>query len=191
MRSHQTLSYAQDSGSQDSDSQERRHIVKPSTLASGPHSIICPICEAGELSPSGQGGIQCSLCAYQPSRSVLEALQQIITLPDALGRHACEECGHPEMRLLPDGVCHCPGCGSEVLPTRSNCPTQAVGTSRGHRQGSGGRKPDAVPAPKKGQSGARGASAGRRQAIERSVGSLPASNKGVRGYRKHRRCRRS
>jgi ribosomal protein L37AE/L43A len=112
--------------------------VKPSALASGSHSIICPLCEAGELTPCGHhNGIQCSLCGYTPSRSFLQVLQQIITLPDTLGRHACEECGHPEMRLLPDGVSHCPGCGSEIVPTRSKCRTQAVGANRGHRQGAG------------------------------------------------------
>jgi ribosomal protein L37AE/L43A len=123
--------------------------VKISTPASGSHSIICPSCEAGELTPCGQGGIQCSLCGYAPSRGILGTLQQIITLPDALGSHACEECGHPEMRRLPDDVSHCPGCGSEVLPTRSHCPTKAVGTSRGHRQGAGGGNPRAGPTPKK------------------------------------------
>ena len=46
----------------------------------------------------------------------LEALRRIADLPDALGRHAWE-CGHPEMRRLPDGTRHCPSCGSEVLPT--------------------------------------------------------------------------
>jgi hypothetical protein len=45
---------------------------------------------------------------------MLALMKQIIGLPDALGRHACE-CGHPEMRVLPDGVYHCPACGSEVL----------------------------------------------------------------------------
>jgi hypothetical protein len=150
MRSHPALSYAQVSDFQVSDGKERRHKVKPSALASRSHCIICPSCEAGELSSGGHNNrIQCSLCAYAPSRSVLGTLQQIITLPDALGSHACEECGHPEMRLLPDGVSHCPGCGSEVLPTRSNCRTQAVGTSRGHRQGSGVGIPDTVPAPTK------------------------------------------
>jgi len=124
--------------------------VKPSTPASGSHSLMCPICEAGELrSGDHQNGVQCPVCDYEPSRDVLGTLQQIISLPDALGAHACEECGHPEMRLLPDGVSHCPGCGSEVLPTRSNCRTQAVGTSRGHRQSRGGGNPDAVSAPKK------------------------------------------
>ena len=123
--------------------------MKPSTPESRSHPIICPSCEAGELSPSGYNGIHCSLCGYAPSHSVLEALQQIIALPDALGKHACEECGHPEMRLLPDGVSHCPGCDSEVLPTRYNCRTQVVGTSRGHRQGSGVEIPETVPAPTK------------------------------------------
>jgi ribosomal protein L37AE/L43A len=122
--------------------------VKPSILGSRSHSIICPSCEAGELCSGGQGSVRCSLCGYAPSRSVLEALRQIIALPDALGRHACEECGHPEMRRLPDGVSHCPGCGSEILPTISNCPTQAVGTNGGHRQGGVGI-PEASPAPKK------------------------------------------
>jgi ribosomal protein L37AE/L43A len=46
---------------------------------------------------------------------MLEALREIAALPDALGSHACE-CGHPEMRRLPDGVFHCPACGCEVLP---------------------------------------------------------------------------
>jgi uncharacterized Zn finger protein (UPF0148 family) len=49
------------------------------------------------------------------SGETLEALRQIIALPDALRSHACE-CGHPEMRLLPDGTRHCPSCGSEVVP---------------------------------------------------------------------------
>lgn len=47
---------------------------------------------------------------------MLVTLRRISALPDALGKHACEECGHPEMRLLPDETYHCPGCGSEVLP---------------------------------------------------------------------------
>jgi ribosomal protein L37AE/L43A len=46
---------------------------------------------------------------------MLLTLEQIVALPDAFGKHACE-CGHPEMRRLPDGVYRCPSCGSEVLP---------------------------------------------------------------------------
>jgi hypothetical protein len=45
----------------------------------------------------------------------LLTLEQISALLDALGKHACE-CGHPEMRHLPDLAFHCPACGAEVLP---------------------------------------------------------------------------
>jgi ribosomal protein L37AE/L43A len=62
----------------------------------------------------------CDSCAGSVSGAMLEALRQIVALPDALGNHACEECGHPEMRLLPDGVFHCSACGSEVLPLEAS-----------------------------------------------------------------------
>ncbi len=55
---------------------------------------------------------------------MLHTLSQITALPDSLGRHPCE-CGHPEMRRLPDGIFHCPACGSEVLPINaSSVPTE-------------------------------------------------------------------
>jgi hypothetical protein len=93
------------------------HVVKSPALAFGSHSFICPICEAGELRSGGHYyGAQCPVCGCAPSRGILETLRQIISLPDALGSHACEECAHPEMRRLPDGTYHCPACGSEVLP---------------------------------------------------------------------------
>lgn len=47
--------------------------------------------------------------------ALLKTLYEITELPDTIGHHAREECGHPEMRLLPDGVYQCPACGSEVL----------------------------------------------------------------------------
>jgi hypothetical protein len=152
--------------------------VKLPARASGSHFIICPSCEAGELRSARHMGVHCLDCWYEPSRGILGALQQIIALPDALGKYACEECGHPEMHHLADGVSRCPGCGSEVLPTKLNSRTHAEGTSRSHREGAGGGDPDAVPAKKSSQRGARDAGAGRRQAIERAAGSLPASNKG-------------
>jgi len=124
------------SNAQGRDGKERTHKVKLPALASGSHSLICPICEATELrSGDHQNGVRCPVCGYAPSRGAIETLRQIISLPDALGSHACEECRHPEMRRLPDGVSLCPGCGSEVLPARSNGRTQAVGTRGGHRQG--------------------------------------------------------
>ena len=91
--------------------------MKGSSLASSHNSLVCPHCEGGELRPSsGHHSARCASCGGLLSGAVLEALRQIAALPDALGAHACEECGHPEMRHLPDETFHCPSCGSEVLP---------------------------------------------------------------------------
>lgn len=79
------------------------------------HHIICPFCESGELAFVGVGFARCASCGLPLLGSVLETLREIVGLPDALGAHPCE-CGHPEMRMLPDRVFHCPACGSEVLP---------------------------------------------------------------------------
>jgi ribosomal protein L37AE/L43A len=81
----------------------------------GPHSLRCPICEVYELKPSGHNSARCPSCKAVFSGPLLETLLEITELPDAIGRHACE-CGHPEMRRLPDGVYRCPACGSEVTP---------------------------------------------------------------------------
>jgi ribosomal protein L37AE/L43A len=86
------------------------------TFAPGSHSLTCPLCEVYELRPYGRTAARCDSCAAMLSGALLETLCRITTLPDALGRHPCE-CGHPEMRRLPDGVYWCPACGSEVLPT--------------------------------------------------------------------------
>jgi ribosomal protein L37AE/L43A len=75
----------------------------------------CPFCEVNELRPFGHNSARCDACGGVISGALLETLRQIHRLPDAIGRHACE-CGHPEMRRLPDGVFRCPGCGSEILP---------------------------------------------------------------------------
>ena len=87
-----------------------------SPTASRPDYIICPFCESGELVSVGPGFARCNSCGLPLLGSALESLRDIVGLPDAVGVHACE-CGHPEMRRLPDGVFHCPACGSEVLPT--------------------------------------------------------------------------
>jgi ribosomal protein L37AE/L43A len=79
------------------------------------HPLICPFCEAHELRPFGHNSARCEYCGGILGGPLLETLSRIIELPDALGSHACE-CGHPEMRRLPDGVYRCPACGSEVLP---------------------------------------------------------------------------
>ena len=87
----------------------------PSRKASRAHRIVCPFCESGALVSSGPGFARCDSCGLPLLGSALESLRAIVDLPDALGVHACE-CGHPQMRRLPDGVFHCPACGSEVLP---------------------------------------------------------------------------
>jgi ribosomal protein L37AE/L43A len=86
--------------------------VKGSVSTSRLHTKVCPFCGTGVLRPTG--GIRCDLCGRAVEDAVLKTLEQIASLPDALGNHACE-CGHPEMRRLPDRVFHCPACGSEVI----------------------------------------------------------------------------
>ena len=94
-------------------------IRVPSPTASRLDHIICPFCESGELVSRGPGFARCDSCGLPLLGSALESLRDIVDLPDALGVHACE-CGHPEMRRLPDGVFHCPVCGSEVLPANAD-----------------------------------------------------------------------
>jgi hypothetical protein len=86
-----------------------------SSSASRSESLVCPLCEVGQLRTVGHHAARCGSCSSSLNGGMLEALWQITNLPDCLGGHACE-CGHPEMRLLPDGTYHCPACGSEVLP---------------------------------------------------------------------------
>ena len=89
--------------------------MKGSSMASKPRSLVCPLCEASRLHSLGHDRARCDSCRGSLSGAMLEALREIATLRDPVGSHACE-CGHPEMRLLPDGVFHCPACGCEVLP---------------------------------------------------------------------------
>ena len=81
----------------------------------GLRSLCCPLCEVYELEPCGRASMRCPSCATFLGGDLLKTLHQITELPDAIGRHACE-CGHPEMRRLPDGVRWCPACSSEVIP---------------------------------------------------------------------------
>ena len=67
------------------------------------------------MRPLSRAAARCASCGCLLNGTALKTLKQIIALPDAVGGHACE-CGHPEMRRLPDGVFRCPSCGSEVLP---------------------------------------------------------------------------
>ena len=93
---------------------ERVRTVQGRITTEG-NSLRCPFCEIHELEPTGHNAARCSSCRAVISGPVLGTLVWITQLPDAIGRHACE-CGHPEMRRLPDGVYRCPACGSEVIP---------------------------------------------------------------------------
>jgi ribosomal protein L37AE/L43A len=84
-------------------------------ISSDTDSIICPCCGIDELERSAEGEARCTRCDRPIGTQVLKTLEQIVSLPDARGSHACE-CGHPEMRRLADGIMWCPGCGSEVVP---------------------------------------------------------------------------
>ena len=101
----------------------------PSGMASRPRQIVRPFCEAGALVALDPGSARCKSCGLPLVGSTLETLRDIIGLPDALGAHACE-CGHPEMRELPDRVFHCPACGSEVLPTEAHSGTETYSLDR-------------------------------------------------------------
>jgi ribosomal protein L37AE/L43A len=89
-----------------------------SRAVSRPGRIVCPACGSGELRLREAGLAGCVSCGRDLEGAVLRFLEQLVALPDALGAHACE-CGYPEMRRLPDGVFHCPACGSEVLPFKA------------------------------------------------------------------------
>lgn len=78
-------------------------------------AIVCPACGRGELRSWASGVADCELCGRCLGGALLTTLLQIVALPDARGKHACD-CGHPEMRRLPDSVYRCPSCRSEVTP---------------------------------------------------------------------------
>jgi ribosomal protein L37AE/L43A len=84
-------------------------------MTTSEHHAACPYCEAGELRPSGPSPARCDGCEGVLGGDLQRTLVRIRALPDAMGRHACE-CGHPEMRRLPDGVFVCPACRAEVTP---------------------------------------------------------------------------
>jgi len=110
-------------------------VKKLTYISSNTDSLICPCCGIDELERSADGGARCARCGRPISAQVLRTLEQIASLPDALGSHACE-CGHPEMRRLADGVRWCPGCGAEVVPF-SACETRpgTGATSEAYRCG--------------------------------------------------------
>src|SRR4051812_34678716 len=93
---------------------------RATTTASTPGHFVCPACESGELQPQAGSLTSCTFCGRLFSGAVVKVLAQVAAFPEAQSKHACEECYHPEMGLLPGGVSHCPDCGSEVLPVNWN-----------------------------------------------------------------------
>jgi ribosomal protein L37AE/L43A len=102
--------------------------MKTPLMASKPNHLICPLCEKGRFRPTDRGSMRCETCGGRLGGAMLEDLRRISAVPDTLGDHACD-CGHPEMRCLPDGTFHCPACGSEVLPIEAT-PTRLSPRSR-------------------------------------------------------------
>ncbi len=98
--------------------------------SSASNFIVCPLCEVGELQAFGRDSARCGTCGCLLAGETLETLLEIARLPDALGNHACE-CGHPEMRRLPDGVFHCPACGSEVVPIEDTAASREPANGNG------------------------------------------------------------
>jgi ribosomal protein L37AE/L43A len=90
-------------------------VKKLTYKSSNTDSIVCPYCGIDELERSADSKARCARCDRSISTQLLKTLEQIVSLPNVIGSHACE-CGHPEMRRLADGVLWCPGCGSEVVP---------------------------------------------------------------------------
>ncbi len=88
------------------------------SITAGGRSLCCPFCVEHDLETFGHNSAGCQSCGIQLSGALLETLRKISELSDLASPPACE-CGHPEMRCLPDGVYWvywCPSCGSEVLP---------------------------------------------------------------------------
>ena len=81
--------------------------------------INCPHCKRGKVQPEDPTLTRCPACGYAPDEWILKTLNEIASLPDATGTHACEECAHPQMKHLPDGTFWCPACGQDILSLES------------------------------------------------------------------------
>ena len=76
--------------------------------------LVCPRCELYRMQAAENMQARCPGCGFTLGGQMLKTLVEILALAEALGTHACEECGHPQMRRLPHGVFHCPACHAEV-----------------------------------------------------------------------------
>jgi ribosomal protein L37AE/L43A len=89
--------------------------------------LVCPACEVYAMKALEPERARCAGCGFTLSGEMLKTLLEIKVLPEALGTHACEECEHPQMRRLPDGVYHCPACHAEVTPVEDTVVGQGEG----------------------------------------------------------------
>ena len=111
-----------------------RRTSGPAQSTSRREHLVCPACGYGALRSRGplSRSAECESCCRAFDGVTIGTLRQIVALPDAMGKHACE-CGHPEMRSLPDGTFHCPACRSEVVPAPSNL-CAVVGAEEGEQR---------------------------------------------------------
>jgi len=75
----------------------------PTRLTSTPDHLVCPACGYGTLrlrGPLSRSAYYCESCwcAFGGGATV-GTLKQLVALPDAVGKDACKECGHPEDAL--------------------------------------------------------------------------------------------
>lgn len=83
-----------------------RQTSVPSHITSRPGHLICPMCGSGKLGFGDSLPLaSCDSCGCAFDDVVLRTLEQIVTFPDILGKHACE-CGYSEMRRLTGGTFH-------------------------------------------------------------------------------------
>jgi hypothetical protein len=85
--------------------------MESSSMVSRPGFLICPHCEVGALWLSSHVSARCRSCGNFVSGTMLEALRQLAAIPDESGSHP-RECGHPQMRLFPNGAVYCLACWS-------------------------------------------------------------------------------
>jgi ribosomal protein L37AE/L43A len=104
-------------------------------------SLCCPFCEVYDLERYGHSSLRCASRDNFLTGTLLETLRHIVDLRDAIGSHACE-CGHPEMKRVPDAGYWCHACSSEVLPAQERLETSRTGrpASRGSDESSFGNR---------------------------------------------------
>ena len=77
--------------------------MKGASSASTYSSLICPLCEGGELRPSGQHSARCDSCAGLVSKAVLEALREITACQTPWGHTPARSAATPRCGASPTG----------------------------------------------------------------------------------------